>query len=375
MRKWINSVLCLLVVFFCCATAEASALDTANLTVSGNTVTIGAEEDTVLKALHQAGKTAKIAVPFERQETLSVAKDGSEIVAAEPEWLEKDGVSYIRFPVTGAGQYLIYDRCLQLPEELEGENTVWIDGVPCSVEKDSAGAAYVELSDIRASTMVLYSGCDGESNDVHTQYPTGMKVWMLTFGENGYAATEVPELEDILQYSGCSIRVEGKKGVRMITSMKQEKKNALTSAGLAGYTLKEYGTVVAWANQLDDDHPLVLGAPYVKSNYAFRENYADPVFQYTGDLMQYTNVLVNFSNAQCKKDISMRSYMILKDLDGRELTLYGGTVTRSVILPIRTGMSSILSPRPTSIFGISFTTSMARMECPSWHNETKHPLP
>ena len=161
----------------------------------------------------------------------------------------------------------------------------------------------------------------------------------------------------------------------MITSMKQEKKNALTSAGLAGYTLKEYGTVVAWANQLDDDHPLVLGAPYVTSNYAFRKNYADPVFQYTGDLMQYTNVLVNFSNAQCKKDISMRSYMILKDLDGRELTLYGGTVTRSVILPIRTGMSSILSPRPTSIFGISFTTSMARMECPSWHNETKHPLP
>ena len=156
------------------------------------------------------------------------------------------------------------------------------------------------------------------------------KVWMLTFGENGYAATEVPELEDILQYSGCSIRVEGKKGVRMITSMKQEKKNALTSAGLAGYTLKEYGTVVAWANQLDDDHPLVLGAPYVKSNYAFRKNYADPVFQYTGDLMQYINVLVNFSNAQCKKDISMRSYMILKDLDGRELTLYGGTVTRSI---------------------------------------------
>jgi hypothetical protein len=46
--------------------------------------------------------------------------------------------------------------------------------------------------------------------------------------------------------------------------------------------------------------------------------------------MQYTNVLVNFSDEQCKKDIALRPYMILEDTEGQPLTLYGGIVTRSI---------------------------------------------
>jgi hypothetical protein len=57
---------------------------------------------------------------------------------------------------------------------------------------------------------------------------------------------------------------------------------------------------------------------------------ADPVFAVSGDLVQYTNVLVGFSLDQCSEDIAMRSYMILEDEEGNQTVLYGGTVYRSI---------------------------------------------
>jgi len=155
-------------------------------------------------------------------------------------------------------------------------------------------------------------------------------VWTLK-NENGiYTATRVEALDDILQYSGTSIRVTGKQGIRMITSIDKNKKDSLISDGLAGYTLKEYGTVVAWASRLDGSNPLVLGQSYVMSNYAYKKGIADPVFAYDGNLMQYTNVLVGFSLEQCKDDLAMRPYMILTDTAGNDITLYGGIVQRSI---------------------------------------------
>lgn len=213
--------------------------------------------------------------------------------------------------------------------ELDGAKTVWIDGVEHPVYH-RGGSGYVYLTDSKAKTMVVHTYHVGDSSDIHTQYPVSMKVWTLANEDGIYTATRQNMLDDILQYSGMSIRVFGKKGVRMITSISQEKKNALVSGGLAGYTLKEYGTAIAWTDQLSGDKPLVLGKYYVKSNYAYRKGVADPVFNNTGDLMQYTNVLVNFTNEQCKNDIAMRPYMILVDENGQQITLYGGIVQRSI---------------------------------------------
>ena len=135
------------------------------------------------------------------------------------------------------------------------------------------------------------------------------------------------ELTDLLQYSGSSIRITGKRGIRMITSLTQDNKAALTGAGLAGYTLVEYGTVVQWAEKLGGkDLTLKNG----KHNYAYKKGVADPVFNTTDNLIQYTNVLVDFSLAQCKKDLVMRPYIILKGTDGKQVTLYGGSVSRSI---------------------------------------------
>ena len=68
----------------------------------------------------------------------------------------------------------------------------------------------------------------------------------------------------------------------------------------------------------------------MKSNYAYLKDVADPVFKYTGGLIQYTNVLVGFTDEDCKEDIAMRPYIKLQDESGEVVTIYGGTVYRSI---------------------------------------------
>ena len=340
MKKHIlNILLCLLLVLSLSAVAAAATLDTTNLTINGNTVVIGEEEDEVLAALHENGRTAKLAIPFAyTAENLYVVKDGAEVVTTTPEW--NDSYDMLRFPVTGAGTYEIRTGVpetvlpgrVDLSEtELADETTVWVDGVSYPVQEDASGNAYVDLPEAGGNTMVSYGYHEDVSGDIHTRYPVSMKVWALEKQDDGsYTAERVEELDNILQYSGMSIRITGKKGIRMITSIDRSKKNDLVSDDLAGYSLKEYGTVVAWADQVSEEKPLVLGKSYAMSNYAYRKGVADPVYHYTDTLMQYTNVLVNFNNEQCKKELAMRSYMILENEAGEEVILYGGMLYRSI---------------------------------------------
>ena len=211
-------------------------------------------------------------------------------------------------------------------DDLNGQTSVWIDGREYPVNTDS-GMPYVDLPDSNAKTMVAYTY--GESNG--KPYPNGMKVWTLSNADGFYTATRAEELDDMLGYEGCSIRVTGKQGIRMITSIEETDKDALTGAGLVGYTLVEYGTAIAWADQISSNKPLVLGKSYVSSNFAYsKAEGKDPIFAYEDDRIHYTNVLVGFTLDQCKDDIAMRPYMILADAEGNEITLYGGIVERSI---------------------------------------------
>ena len=214
-------------------------------------------------------------------------------------------------------------------EELMAQDTLWVDGQPVPVQGEG-DERYVELPTGAETTLVSYSWHIGDGADVHTQYPTGMKVYRIEGDELGYTAEYVPELDDLLRYSGSSIRITGNKGIRMITAITQANKNALTGEGLAGYTLEEYGTALCWATDLAPGEDLVLGKAYTRSNYAYKKDVADPVFAYSGDVMKYTNVLVGFDNEQCAPDIAMRPYIILSDGEGDLVTLYGGTVYRSI---------------------------------------------
>ena len=54
------------------------------------------------------------------------------------------------------------------------------------------------------------------------------------------------------------------------------------------------------------------------------------MFSRANGKVSYTNVLVGFTNDQCKDDIAMRPYIILKDAKGNQVTIYGGMVYRSI---------------------------------------------
>ena len=163
------------------------------------------------------------------------------------------------------------------------------------------------------------------TNDQGGAYPTGMQVFKL---DENNQPVEITELGNLLQYSGCSIRINGKPGIRMITSLTKEAKELLKKGELAGYTLEAYGTVAQWSKSLGEQ-PLTLSTG--NSNYAYKKGVSDPVFANVGNLTQYTNVLVwdSLPDAQLAQDILMRPYIILSK-DGETVTLYGGIVSRSI---------------------------------------------
>ena len=201
-----------------------------------------------------------------------------------------------------------------------------MDGVAYPIQ--TAGGRHVLLPDT-GDLLTVYTYQKNTSDLTHDNYPTGMAVYRITRTENGATVENISAFSDLLQYSGSSIRITGKRGIRMITSLTKGNKKALTGSGLAGYTLEEYGTVVQWA---DDLHGASLTLANGKHNYAYKKGVADPVFNTIGDLTQYTNVLVwdSLTNAQLGQDIVMRPYIILKGTDGKQVTLYGGTVSRSI---------------------------------------------
>ena len=217
------------------------------------------------------------------------------------------------------------DRYLDLTDTgLTG--TVTVGGKDYPIE-ESDGKRFVTLPEEGTLfTTYTYGG------DSAHPYPTGMNVYAIERNATGSTAAEIPDFQNLLTYAGCSIRISGKQGIRMITSLDETTKKILTGKGLNGYTLEEYGTVVSWTENLTGENFLRLGESYARSNYAYLKGKADPVFARKNGVMQYTNVLLleNLTAADYDKNLTLRAYIKLKDADGNTVTLYGGTVTRSI---------------------------------------------
>ena len=201
---------------------------------------------------------------------------------------------------------------------------IWINGEKYGVQTDDTGHPYIRLP-VNAEGQIEVSLVTTYTMNAEGKYPTGMSVYRVNSSEAGATLQKIPEFENLLSYGGCSIRLSGTKGIRMITGISEEKRTALIKeAGLAGYTLEEYGTVVMRG----------AGTPTLetgKSNFAYRRNVADPIFARKNGMIQYTNVLVGFSLEDCKENLTLRSYIKLKDINtGEVTTVYGGCVTRSI---------------------------------------------
>lgn len=208
--------------------------------------------------------------------------------------------------------------------EFDGKTTVTVDGKEYPIEEMN-GTRYVNLPET-GDLLTIYSFKDGTQEGSYTNYPTGMQVFRITRQEGGAKAEEITEFANLLNYAGCSIRLTGTKGIRMITGIGEDARTALTGArGLGGYTLEEYGTVVMRG----------VGTPTLENskshNFAYKKGKADPIFSRANGMIQYTNVLVGFSLEDCKDTLTLRPYIKLKDvITGETVTLYGGCVSRSI---------------------------------------------
>lgn len=208
--------------------------------------------------------------------------------------------------------------------EFDGKTTVTVDGKEYPIEEMN-GTRYVNLPET-GDLLTVYSFKDGTPTGSCTNYPIGMQVFRITRQEGGAKAEEITEFANLLNYAGCSIRLTGTKGIRMITGIGEDARTALTGArGLGGYTLEEYGTVVMRG----------VGTPTLENskshNFAYKKGKADPIFSRANGMIQYTNVLVGFSLEDCKDTLTLRPYIKLKDMTtGETVTLYGGCVSRSI---------------------------------------------
>lgn len=230
------------------------------------------------------------------------------------------GTGTVTFTVEIPANYLdVTDR-----EEFDGKTTVTVDGKEYPIEEMN-GTRYVNLPET-GDLLTIYSFKDGTPTGSCTNYPTGMQVFRITRQEGGAKAEEITEFANLLNYAGCSIRLTGTKGIRMITGIGENARTALTGArGLGGYTLEEYGTVVMRG----------VGTPTLENskshNFAYKKGKADPIFSRANGMIQYTNVLVGFSLEDCKDTLTLRPYIKLKDMTtGETVTLYGGCVSRSI---------------------------------------------
>ncbi len=205
--------------------------------------------------------------------------------------------------------------------ELEGNTSVTVNGVTYPVEK-LGNDSYVNLPE-NGDLLTAHNYQTGSESPTQDNYPIQMQVYRIIREETGAKLERVYELDNLLQYAGCSIRLNGTKGIRMITSVDEKVKNALVNATLAGFTLEEYGTVVMRG----------VGTPTLETgshNYAYKRGVNDPVFATVNGRCQYTNVLVGFTMEDCKQTLTLRPYIILKDQAGVLYTLYGGCVSRSI---------------------------------------------
>lgn len=215
------------------------------------------------------------------------------------------------------------DISLTLPEGY-GDSTVWLDGIAYAGTLQG-NILSITAADKTAATAVVYRYSE-------TGVPLGMYLWTLSYADGRYVVTPQPELEDLLTYHGFSIRITGKSGIRFKTGISAELRNRLTTEGVNGYRLKEYGTLVM-TNKNREIYPMVKGGTKVQSGMAYgtdaNGNYTDVVYETVDGRYRYTSVLVGLPAAQYKTEFAFRGYLILEK-DGAEITLYGPPKARSI---------------------------------------------
>ncbi len=205
------------------------------------------------------------------------------------------------------------------------DNQIYLDGVPYTAQTNN-GNYTVTAPNGHAKTAVMYR--------YQNNIPVGMYVWTLTYRNGSYTATPRPEFENLLTYHGFSIRITGRAGIRFKTGLnKNTRANLLSSGGLSGYRLKEYGTLVM-SDENRAQYPFILGGTKVSKGVSYgtgsNGQFINAVYELVNNRYRYTSVLIGLPPEQYKTAFAFRGYIRLTDKSGQNVTIYGPPVARSI---------------------------------------------
>jgi len=231
---------------------------------------------------------------------------------------------YENMPPEACGEPKVSTNVVVTPPKGYSDTTLWLDGVAYTGELRN-GNLIVTAPDGKAKTAVLYK-YDGSG------IPTGMYLWSLSYNGTAYTATPETGLEDLLTYHGFSIRITGKSGLRFKTGISASLRAALTAAGVNGYRLKEYGTLIMNdANRAQ--YPMIKGGQKIVESLAYGLDSSgrlqDVIFETVAGRHRYTSVLVGIPASQYKTQYAFRGYAVLEK-NGTQVIVYGPVVVRNI---------------------------------------------
>ena len=212
---------------------------------------------------------------------------------------------------------------LKMPADYDG-STIYLDNQAYTPETRN-GLHIVTADNGEEKTAVAFKY--NEKN-----VPVGMYIWTLEYKDGAYTATEQPELADLLSYHGFSIRITGKSGIRFKTGIAVELRDQLTTAGVNGYTLKEYGGLIM-NDSARENYPFIRGGQKVQSGVAYGTNEdgtrKDIIFETVDGRHRFTSVFVGLPASVYKTNYAFCSYIVLEK-EGVETTIYGPVLTRNI---------------------------------------------
>lgn len=214
-----------------------------------------------------------------------------------------------------------------IPDGYDAGGTVYLDGVeyPLSVWNQDTSKWVVQIggNTVKMASMYSYNG---------SGIPTGMYVWRLVPSGGGYMAVAVPELENFFSYHGFSVRYTGNTGLRCSFGIGTQMKSRLMGAeGLAGYHLKEMGTLIMRPDNRQK-YPMVYGSNKVSGGRTFyTENgkVYNKVIKTVNGREQFANVLVGLPESRYAVNYVFRAYAVVEK-DGVESVIYGPEMSRSM---------------------------------------------